>query len=89
MSAGPSYPPAAAVAVLSPQYCVGHPVEFTITRKMMTMHAGTFGVTDADGNIVFKVQGKSMSLHDRRVLLDAAGNPLITFQQKLMTAHRR
>lgn len=59
------------------------PVEFTITRKMMTMHAGTFVVTDADGNIAFNVQGKSMSLHDRRVLLDTAGNPIITFQQKV------
>lgn len=74
---------AAAVVVVGPQFCVGHPVELIITRKMMTMKDGTFGVTDVNDNLVFQVRGKFLSLHDRRVLLDAAAHPLLTFQMKV------
>ncbi|KAL8501936.1 hypothetical protein ACS0TY_021168 [Phlomoides rotata] len=90
---GSSYPPVvepmSQVAVISPQFCVGYPVDLIISRKMMTLEDGTFGVTDVNGNMMFKVKDKVFSMHDRRVLLDAAGNPLLTFQQKLLTAHRR
>ncbi|KAL8526527.1 hypothetical protein ACS0TY_015647 [Phlomoides rotata] len=82
-------PPMNSVAVISPQFCVGYPVDLTISRKLMTLQDGTFGVTDINGNIMFQIKGKLFSIHDRRVLLDAAGNPIITFQQKLITAHRR
>lgn len=87
MMAGSSYqppPPMNSVAVISPHFCVGYPVDLTISRKLMTLQEGTFGVTDINGNIMFKIKGKVFSLHDRRVLLDAAGNPIITFQQKVM-----
>ncbi|KAL2455766.1 Protein LURP-one-related 15 [Abeliophyllum distichum] len=90
--AGTSYPPMAmanTIAVISPQFCVPYPVDLTIVRKLMTLSEGSFGVTDVNGNIMFRVKGKLFSLHDRRVLYDAAGNPLITFQQKLLSAHRR
>ncbi|KAI3474263.1 hypothetical protein Pfo_029244 [Paulownia fortunei] len=90
MMAGTSYPAVESpVAVISPQFCVGYPVDLTIVRKLMSLSEGNFGVTDVNGNIMFRVKGKLFSLHDRRVLLDAAGNPLITFQQKLLSAHRR
>ncbi|EYU41982.1 hypothetical protein ABFS82_10G007700 [Erythranthe guttata] len=91
MTTGASYPAAASsVVVVAPHFCVGHPIDLTIVRKMMTLSEGTFGVTDVDGNLMFKVQGGDiLSLQDRRVLLDAAGNPLMTYQQKLMSARRR
>ncbi|KAL6534487.1 hypothetical protein OROHE_013412 [Orobanche hederae] len=90
MMSGTNYPAVqSSVAVISPQFCVGYPVDLTIVRKLMTLSEGNFGVTDVNGNIMFKVKGKLLSLHDRRVLLDAAGNPIITFQQKLLSAHRR
>ncbi|PIN01904.1 hypothetical protein CDL12_25589 [Handroanthus impetiginosus] len=90
MMAGTSYPALVSpVAVISPQFCVGYPVDLTIVRKLMTLSEGNFGVTDVNGNIMFRVKGKLFSLHDRRVLLDAAGNPVVTFQQKLLSAHRR
>lgn len=80
--AGAMYP-AVAVDVVSPQFCVSQPMDLTISRKLMTLEDGTFGVTDLNGNLLFKIRGKVFSLHDRRVLLDAAGNPIITFQQKV------
>ncbi|KAF7144128.1 hypothetical protein RHSIM_Rhsim05G0227800 [Rhododendron simsii] len=38
---------------------------------------------------MFKIKGKVFSLRDRRVLLDSAGNPILTLQQKILTAHKR
>ncbi|KAL3617423.1 hypothetical protein CASFOL_037744 [Castilleja foliolosa] len=87
---GPSYPAVQnQVAVISPQFCAGNPVHLTIVRKMMNLSEGNFGVTDVNGNLMFKVKGKLLSLHDRRVLLDAAGKPIITFQQRILSAHKR
>ncbi|KAK4478408.1 hypothetical protein RD792_013877 [Penstemon davidsonii] len=87
--AAPPLPPTQVAPVISPQFCVGYPVDLTIARKMMTLSECNFGVTDLNGNLMFKVKGKLLSLHDRRVLYDAADNPLITFRQKLLSAHRR
>nr|XP_027069133.1 protein LURP-one-related 10-like [Coffea arabica] len=77
------------LAVVGPQFCAPYPVDLVIVRKLLTLSEGNFGVTDVNGNIMFRVKGKLFSLRDRRILLDAAGNPLLTFQQKILTAHRR
>lgn len=84
MIGGSSFPAAAPMALINPQFCVGYPVDLLISRKLLTLAEGTFGVTDTNGNIMFKVKGKVFSIHDRRVLLDAAGNPLLTFHQKVL-----
>ncbi|GMP51418.1 hypothetical protein CsSME_00017652 [Camellia sinensis var. sinensis] len=77
------------VAVISPQYCAPYPVDLTIVRKLLTITEGNFAVTDVNGNIMFKIKGKIFSLRDRRILLDSADNPILTLQQKILTAHRR
>ena len=71
------------LAVVGPQFCAPYPVDLVIVRKLLTLSEGNFGVTDVNGNIMFRVKGKLFSLRDRRILLDAAGNPLLTFQQKV------
>ncbi|XP_031267543.1 LOW QUALITY PROTEIN: protein LURP-one-related 15-like, partial [Pistacia vera] len=51
---------------------------------------GNFVVTDTNSNILFKVKGVLLTfIHQRRVLLDGAGNPIATLRQKVMTAHYR
>ncbi|KAK6118220.1 hypothetical protein DH2020_048006 [Rehmannia glutinosa] len=77
------------MAVISPTFCAGYPIDLTIVRKMMTWSEGNFAVTDVNGNIMLKIKGKFFSFHDRRILLDAAGNPIVTFQQKMLSARRR
>ncbi|KAI4378855.1 hypothetical protein MLD38_016279 [Melastoma candidum] len=77
------------VAVVSPHFCAPYPVDLAIVRKVMTIADGSFVVTDLSDNIVFKVRGSVLSLHHRRFLLDAAGNPLLTLQQKMISAHDR
>ncbi|XP_038905051.1 protein LURP-one-related 10 [Benincasa hispida] len=77
------------VAVVSPQFIAPYPVDLTITKKLMTLAEGSFSVTDVNGTVMFKVKGSVFSLHDRRVLLDSAEKPIISFQQKLFSAHRK
>lgn len=92
MGQGSYMPPAGgnpAVAVVGQQFMAPYPVDLTIVRKMMSISEGNFGVIDANGNIMFKVKGKFLSLRDRRILLDAAGNPILSLQQKIISLHRR
>lgn len=81
--------PAVAVAVIGPQFCVGYPVDLHIVRKMMALSDGNFTITDINGQIMFTIKGKLFSLRERRHLLDASGKPLITYRQKILSAHRR
>uniref|UniRef100_A0A0D6R3E9 Protein LURP-one-related 15 n=1 Tax=Araucaria cunninghamii TaxID=56994 RepID=A0A0D6R3E9_ARACU len=76
------------VCVVGQQFCAPYPIELTVQQKAISFSGGDFTVTDSGGNVVFKVAGKVMSLHDRRVLQDAAGNPLLTLKQKTFTMHR-
>lgn len=97
MAAAPSaypYPPPSApnsAIVFGPQFLAPYPVDLQVVRKLMSdvLTDGNFAVTDMNGNIMFKVKGKFLSIRDRRVLLDTAGNPLATLRPKLMTAHDR
>ncbi|XP_076897858.1 protein LURP-one-related 15-like [Bidens hawaiensis] len=77
------------VTVVSPNFLTPYPVDLIIVRKLLSLSDGNFAVTDVNGNIVFKVKGEPLSFHERRVLLDAAGNPIISFQMKLMSMHNR
>ncbi|GKE65027.1 LURP-one-related 15-like protein [Tanacetum coccineum] len=48
----------------------------------MSLSLVNFSVTDANGNVVFKVKPNKFSLRDRRSLPDAADNPILSFQKK-------
>ncbi|KAI6673295.1 hypothetical protein NL676_001201 [Syzygium grande] len=76
-------------AIIGPQYCVPQVLDLAIVRKVMSLTDGSFVVTDVNDNILFKVKGRLFSIHDRRVLIDAAGNPLVTLTEKIMSAHDR
>ncbi|XP_058737121.1 protein LURP-one-related 15-like [Vicia villosa] len=75
------------MAIISPQYCAPYPLELAVVKKVMTISDGNFTVTDVDGNIIFKVKGSLFNLRDRRVLLDAAGHPIITLRHKITSMH--
>ncbi|XP_076922194.1 protein LURP-one-related 10-like [Bidens hawaiensis] len=76
------------ITVVSPNFMAPSPVDLTIV-KLMSFSGGDFNVIDVNGNVMFKVKGKYMSLHARRVLHDAAGNPILSFQRKRMSLHER
>ncbi|PRQ42765.1 putative tubby-like domain-containing protein [Rosa chinensis] len=89
-AAGPSSQPLAnLVTVVSPQFQATYPVDLVITEKMMSIKEGAFTVSDVNGNVMFQIKGSLFSFHDRRTLVDSAGTPIVSFRQKILTAHRR
>ncbi|KAI6698583.1 hypothetical protein NL676_018702 [Syzygium grande] len=64
-------------------YCCPNPVDVAIVRKVMTLSDGNPVVTDNNGNLIFKVKGALLTLHDRKVLSDASGQPILTFRKKV------
>ncbi|KAL6595120.1 hypothetical protein ACP70R_048223 [Stipagrostis hirtigluma subsp. patula] len=84
----PSAPPAP-VAVVSPQFCAPYVVPLTVAKKAISLSDGDFTVTDANGAVVLRVKGAIISVRHRRVLLDAAGQPLLTMVEKVFSMHNR
>lgn len=91
MAQQPSFGGAAAnpVAVISPQFCSPHPIDLAIVRKVMIFSSGGFDVKDTNGNILFKVKDVFAFMRRRRVLLDGAGNPIVTLREKAISQHHR
>lgn len=87
MAQQPYYAPvpvAYPIAIVGPHFCSPHPVDLAITRKVLTITDGNFVVTDVNANFIFRVKGSLLTLHGRRLILDAAGNPIITLRQKVL-----
>ena len=70
-------------AVIGPQYCAPYPVDLSVVRKVLTITDGNFAVTDTGGNVIFKVKGVLFSIKTRRLILDAAGTPIMTLKPKV------
>lgn len=68
---------------ISQLYLAPYVIDLNIRRKMLTLKEGTFSVNNTNGDQWFMFRGKMLSIHDRRVLVDIADKPLVTFQQKV------
>lgn len=80
---GGSYPPMSnPIAVVSTQYLSLNPVDLAVSEKTISLSDGDYAVTDVKGAVLFKVRAVVLSLRDHRLLLDAAGNPVVTLKQK-------
>ncbi|GMY25637.1 protein LURP-one-related 15-like [Fagus crenata] len=77
------------VPVISPQYCELHPFDLAIVRKVRICSSGNFVVTDTNGNVIFNVKARASLFRDRRVLFDAAGNPVVTLREKIISRRSR
>ncbi|KAF0908243.1 hypothetical protein E2562_023864 [Oryza meyeriana var. granulata] len=85
MEAAPSAP----VAVVGPHFCAPYVVPLTVTKKSISLTDGDFTVTDANDAVVLMVKGTLFSIRHRRVLLDAAGQPLLSMHEKVFSMHHR
>ncbi|KAI3759923.1 hypothetical protein L1987_50310 [Smallanthus sonchifolius] len=66
------------IVVVNTNFLAPNPVDLVIVKKLMSLSNGSFTVTNVNDNVMFKIKGKVMSLHERRVLLDVAGNPILS-----------
>ncbi|TYH49488.1 hypothetical protein ES332_D10G141000v1 [Gossypium tomentosum] len=71
------------IVVIGEQYIAPYPVDLKIQHTVFTVAENNFDITDVNDNPIFKVKNKLFSFPDRRVLLDAAGNPLVSLKQKV------
>ncbi|KAM0898553.1 hypothetical protein ACQ4PT_021873 [Festuca glaucescens] len=74
--------PPAPLPVVGHQFCAPYVVPLTVTKKALSISDGDFAITDANGALVLKVKGSIFTMRHRRVLLDAAGQPLLSMQEK-------
>ncbi|KAM7263850.1 hypothetical protein ACFE04_001533 [Oxalis oulophora] len=77
------------ITIIGPQYSLPYPVDLACTRKVLSLTDGGFLVTDVNDTVIFKVKEKFFSVHDKRTLFDAAGNPVVTITEKVLSMHGR
>ncbi|XP_037452267.1 protein LURP-one-related 15-like [Triticum dicoccoides] len=81
--------PPAPLPVVGHQFCAPYVVPLTVTKKALSLSDGDFAITDANGAVVLKVKGAIFSIRSRRTILDGAGLPLLTMQEKVFSMHHR
>ncbi|KAI3849641.1 hypothetical protein MKW92_014118 [Papaver armeniacum] len=80
--------PGSQIVVIAPHFCAPYPVDLTISKKLISIGEGNFGVFISMAILSLRLK-VILSIRDRRVLVDAAGAPLVSLQQKIVTCHRR
>jgi hypothetical protein len=72
------------VPIIRAEYCASaDPVDLAIVKEILKIFDGNFEVKDSEDKIIFRVKGDLVTLHCRRVLYDAAGNPIVTIRRKV------
>lgn len=71
------------LAVIGPQYCVPYDVELKVVEKVINLDDASASVTDSNGNMMLKLKGRLLGIHDKRWLCDVNGVPIVTMQQKV------
>uniref|UniRef100_A0A2N9HK92 Tubby C-terminal domain-containing protein n=1 Tax=Fagus sylvatica TaxID=28930 RepID=A0A2N9HK92_FAGSY len=72
------------VPIIGVEYCASaDPLQLVMVKEILHISDGNFEVTDSVDNVVFNVKGKIATLRGRRVLYDAAGNPIVTIRKKM------
>ncbi|KAC9333156.1 hypothetical protein R6Q59_027173 [Mikania micrantha] len=76
--------------VVDPRFYSPYDVDLAFVRNTLTVADGNLScVLDVNGNVIFIIKDINFSLHDRHVLLDSSELPILTFQKKRRSIHRR
>ncbi|MCL7025406.1 hypothetical protein MKW94_008890 [Papaver nudicaule] len=78
--------PKNSIAVIAPHYCTPYQVDLYFAKNVFVAEGNNLGVFDINGNNIFKVQSTGKR---RRILVDAAGVPVVSLQEKRFSAHDR
>ncbi|KAL8237281.1 hypothetical protein R6Q59_018362 [Mikania micrantha] len=73
------------VSVIGSQFIGPHPFEVIFVRNPSGDHL----ITDVNHNTMFKVERRSTSYHEQRLLLDADDIPIVLIRKKMLSAHSR
>eukprot|EP01018_Ginkgo_biloba_P036913 Gb_03095 [translate_table: standard] len=75
--------------VVGKQFCSPSLIVLTVRKKPLVFSGGGFTVTDSNGRVVFRVDGRGPSLRDKLLLMDGVGKPLLTLHRKVLTMYNR
>ena len=75
--------------VVAEHYKSNSPVEFTVTKKALSLSGESFHITDPDGNVIFKMDGHALSIRDKCTLEDPHGHAILVARKKLRSMHER
>eukprot|EP01012_Entosiphon_sulcatum_P053251 TRINITY_DN7324_c0_g1_i1.p2 TRINITY_DN7324_c0_g1~~TRINITY_DN7324_c0_g1_i1.p2 ORF type:complete len:182 (-),score=53.92 TRINITY_DN7324_c0_g1_i1:414-959(-) len=75
------------MAIVSPSYVFGGPVELLLKEKIMSITGDGFEIKDPTGRPMFKVKPKLLTISQKKTLCDAMGNDLVEIRKKHLTLH--
>eukprot|EP00877_Chromochloris_zofingiensis_P005100 jgi/Chrzof1/14591/Cz09g08190.t1 len=79
--------PGGQVVVVGPQYCSPQKTVLVLQEQFGMMRDDDFHVTDTQGRTYFMLNANKFSLGQKRVLMDAYGQPCVGMEQKMLTLH--
>jgi uncharacterized protein YxjI len=72
------------LAPIAPQYKATEPTELILKEKKMSLSGDSATIKNKNGDTMFKVDAKMMSMSQRRTLLDAEGKTIGQLRKKKM-----
>ncbi|MCO5570643.1 hypothetical protein L7F22_024370 [Adiantum nelumboides] len=74
------------VVVVGDRFCAPFEVVLVVAQKKATIGSDDFVVKDAQDREVFKIDSHALSLHNKKVLMDQAGHPILCFHKAKVSA---
>ena len=74
-----------ALTPIAPQYAANGPTTLILKEKKFSLSGDSATVKDSDGNTLFMIDAKLMTLSERRILSDASGNELGQLKNKMFS----
>eukprot|EP01089_Gocevia_fonbrunei_P005852 TRINITY_DN1634_c0_g1_i2.p1 TRINITY_DN1634_c0_g1~~TRINITY_DN1634_c0_g1_i2.p1 ORF type:complete len:203 (+),score=28.48 TRINITY_DN1634_c0_g1_i2:57-665(+) len=81
--------PSTRFSPLSDKHTNDHAVTVVLKEKIFSLTGDSFKIQDTNGNDVFQLKGKLVSLHQRKVLKDMEGNSLGVVRKRMVSVHKR
>ncbi|KAF3941500.1 hypothetical protein ABW19_dt0200576 [Dactylella cylindrospora] len=79
--------PVSAQIAIFPQFVAQKTESLVLKEKVFSFSGDSFDIKTLEGNPVFKVQGKAMSLSGRKIVADTAGNELFHLRKEHLSIH--
>eukprot|EP01018_Ginkgo_biloba_P036924 Gb_03489 [translate_table: standard] len=83
------YPTVVPNSNMLPEPCSAHSEVLTVWKKALFFSGNGFTALDSTGNIVFRVENYTPNAKEEVVLMDAAGNCLLSLRRKIPSLHQR